>query len=156
MARSLLRIALLAVLVCSSAESARAADSGPAAVDAAWVKGMRANDADAVVKCYAPDAVAWLPDSPAAQGEKAIRSLYEGLLSANTVNDAVLSEVREKHARNVAVRWGKFLLTLTPKAGGDRIVMSGRFSEVLERRAGRWVYVVDHASAEPAATPATK
>jgi uncharacterized protein (TIGR02246 family) len=156
MARSLLRIALLAVLVCSSAESARAADTGPAAVDAAWVKGMKANDADAVVKCYAPDAVAWLPDSPAAQGEKAIRSLYEGLLSANTVNDAVLSEVREKHARNVAVRWGKFLLTLTPKAGGDRIVMSGRFSEVLERRAGRWVYVVDHASAEPAATPATK
>ena len=156
MARLLLPIALLAVLAFSFAESAPAADTGPAAVDAAWVKGMKANDADAVVKCYAPDAVAWLPNSPAAQGEKAIRSLYEGLLSANTVNDAVLSDVHEKHARNVAVRWGTFVLTLTPKAGGDRIVMSGRFSEVLERRAGRWVYVVDHASAEPTATPATK
>ena len=32
--------------------------------------------------------------------------------------------------------------------------MSGRFSEVAEKRNGRWVYVLDHASAEPAAAAA--
>ena len=156
MPRRAFSIGLLAVLGVFSALPALAADKGAAAVDAAWVKGMKANDIEAVMKCYAPDATAWLPDAPAARGEKAIRSAYEGLLSANTVKDAELSDVHEKSARGGAVRWGKFSLTLAPKAGGDPVVVNGRFSEVLERRKGRWVYVLDHASAEPSPPAAAK
>jgi hypothetical protein len=32
--------------------------------------------------------------------------------------------------------------------------MAGRYTDVQEKRNGRWVYVVDHASAEPEPAPA--
>ncbi|MCA1582638.1 MAG: hypothetical protein LC796_14850 [Acidobacteria bacterium] len=80
--------------------------AAPVTVDEAWAAAMKANDLDAVMRCYAPDAVAWLPD------------------------------------------------TLVPKASGKAVTMSGRFSEVAEKRNGRWVYVLDHASAEPAPSAA--
>jgi uncharacterized protein (TIGR02246 family) len=156
MRRWLVRFGVLAVLVMLCAPPGHAGESSPEAVDAAWVKAMKANDVDAVMKCYAPDAVAWLPGAPTAQGEKAIRASYEGLLSANTVMDAALSNVREKAAGDWAVRWGDFSMTLAPKSGGAPVVMIGRFTEVLERRAGGWVYTVDHASPEPPAMAGTK
>jgi uncharacterized protein (TIGR02246 family) len=132
------------------AARANAADSGAQIVDAAWISAIKANDIDAVMKCYAPDAIMWLPDAPTARGAKAIRAAYEGLLSANTVKDATLSEVTYRTVGKASLAWGNFSLTLVPKAGGDQVVMKGRFTEVAERRGGKWVYIVDHASAEPA------
>jgi uncharacterized protein (TIGR02246 family) len=129
---------------------ANAADSGAQIVDAAWISAIKANDIDAVMKCYAPDAIMWLPDAPTARGAKAIRAAYEGMLSANTVKDATLSEVTYRTVGKASLAWGNFSLTLVPKAGGDQVVMKGRFTEVAERRGGKWVYIVDHASAEPA------
>ena len=69
-----------------------AAEEGAKDVDAAWLKAVKANDVDAVVACYWPDAVMWLPDAPEARGEKAIRAAYAGLLGANTVVDASLTD----------------------------------------------------------------
>jgi len=137
------------LLLLVSVLVAHAADSPARAVDAAWVKAMKANDVDAVMKCYAPDAIAALPGAPLARGEKAIRATYEGLLSANTVSDASISEVGHRQFTGVATSWGTFSLTLTPKTGGSPTTMTGRYTEVLERRAGKWLYIVDHASADP-------
>ena len=141
---------ILASLALTCTLAADAADHGAAVVDAAWVKAMKANDLDGVLKCYASDAVLWLPNAPAARGAKEIRAAYEGLLSANTVKDATLSDVKYRSSGKTSTAWGRFSLTLAPKAGGDPAVMSGRFTEVAEQRDGRWVYIVDHASAEPA------
>ena len=126
-----------------------AADKGAGALDDAWMKAMKANDLEAVLACYAPDAVAWLPDSPEARGEKAIRAAYQGMLAANTIQAVTLTERNHKTAGKFSAAWGRFTLTLAPKAGGAPIVMKGRFTEVAELRGGRWVYVADHASAEP-------
>ena len=142
-------VVLLLVALAMTARS-YAAESGAQIVDAAWIAAVKANDLDAVMKCYAPDAVMWLPNAPSARGAKAIRAAYEGLLSANTVKDATLSDVTYRTVGNTSVAWGRFSLTLAPKAGGDPVVMTGRFTEAAERRGGRWVYIVDHASAEPA------
>ena len=141
---------VLLIVVC--ALPCRAQETGAKAVDAAWVKAMKANDLDAVMRCYAPDAVAWLPGAPMARGEKAIRSAYEGLLSANIVKDIALSEAEYKTMGDTSVAWGRFSLTLISKSGGNTVVMTGRFTEFAEQRSGRWVYIVDHASADPAAT----
>jgi len=141
-------VLLLGALVVTA--PADAAQSGAQIVDAAWIAAVKANDIGAVMKCYAPDAVMWLPNAPSARGAKAIRAAYEGLLSANTVKDATLSDVTYRTVGNTSVAWGRFSLTLAPKAGGDPVVMTGRFTEAAERRGGRWVYIVDHASAEPA------
>src|SRR5882672_1780850 len=83
---------LVLPLLLASALVVHAADSPTKEVDAAWVKAMKANDVDAVMKCYAPDAIAALPGAPLARGDKAIRATYEGLLSANAVTDVSISE----------------------------------------------------------------
>jgi uncharacterized protein (TIGR02246 family) len=147
--RSVFAVLLLLVALVVTARS-HAAESGAQIVDAAWIAAVKANDLEAVMKCYAPDAVMWLPNAPSARGAKAIRSAYEGLLSANTVKDATLSDVTYRTVGKTSVAWGRFSLTLAPKAGGDPVVMTGRFTEAAERRRGKWVYIVDHASAEPA------
>jgi ketosteroid isomerase-like protein len=50
-------------------------------------------------------------------------------------------------------------MTVEPKAGGAAQTMEGRFTSVAVRKGGKWMYVVDHASAPmpppaPAAAPA--
>ena len=146
-----LRTTVVALLMLACALPCYAADRGAQAVDAAWMKAMKANNLDAIMKCYAPDAIVWLPGMREARGEQAIRAAYQDLLSANTVKDAALSDAKYKTAGNMSVGWGKYSITLVPKAGGNPVVMTGRFSEVAEHHSGRWVYIVDHASAEPAA-----
>ena len=152
---SRLRISVLFLFLIASV-SGFAADTGAKSVDAAWMKAMKANDLEAVLACYASDAVAWLPDSPEARGAKAIRAEYEGLLAANTVQDVSLIDGHYKTSGSLSTGWGRFTLTLAPKAGGAPILMKGRFTEVAERQHGRWVYIADHASAEPTPPAAAK
>jgi uncharacterized protein (TIGR02246 family) len=133
-----------------------AAQEGVQVVDAAWEKAVEANDLDAVMACYAADAVAWLPDSPELKGKEAIRRSYEGLFAANTIKDASFTETHYATVGDRSVGWGRFSLTLVPKGSDKPVVATGRFTEVAERRDGRWVYVVDHASADPAPAAAPK
>jgi uncharacterized protein (TIGR02246 family) len=118
-------------------------------VDAAWVKAMKANDVDGVVKLYAKDAVAWFPGSPMLKGEKEIRGAFEGLLGGNIVKDAAITSMGHKKAGSAITGWGIWSLTLQPKAGGDASTMTGRYTDIVEKRNGKWVLVVDHASADP-------
>ena len=153
---SLPRITALAFLMVAFSLPCRAAETGAQSVDSSWIKAMKANDLEAVLKTYASDAVVWLPQVKEARGEKAIRSVYEGLLSANTITEVVLSETGYRTMGKVSVGWGRFSLTLAPKSGGSPVVMTGRYTDIAEQRGGRWVYVVDHASAEPAGTEGPK
>lgn len=146
---SRLRIPALFLFLFASALSGFAADIGAKSVDAAWMTAMKANDFEAVLACYAPEAVAWLPGSPEASGEKAISAAYQGLLSANTVQDVTITDTHYKTSGSLSVGWGRFTLTLAPKSGDAPIAMKGRFTVAAERRRGRWVYLADHASAEP-------
>ena len=151
-----LRVTALVFLIVTFSLPCRAAETGAQAVDSSWIKAMKANDLEAVLKTYAADAVVWLPQVKEARGEKEIRSAFEGLLSANTVKEVVLSETGYRTMGQVSVGWGRFSLTLAPKSGGSPVVMTGRFTEIAERKGGRWVYIVDHASAEPAGTEGSK
>ena len=145
---------LLACLLALMPLSALAADEGSKAVDAAWMKAMKANDMDAVVACYAPDAVMWFPNAPEARGTKAIRDIYAGYFDAYTVSDVVLPSSAYQTSGELSAGWGNFILTLQPKKGGDPVVMKGRFTDVAMRIGGKWLYVADHASATPAPPPA--
>src|SRR6267378_4015438 len=130
----LLRITALAFLIVTFSLPCRAAETGAQSLDSSWIKAMKANDLEAVMKTYAPDAVVWLPQ----------------------VKEVVLSETGYRTMGKVSVGWGRFSLTLAPKSGGSPVVMIGRFTDIAERRGGRWVYIVDHASAEPAGTEGSK
>ncbi len=134
------------------ATAALAAD-GPEALDAAWVKAMKAQDARAVAALYASDAVLWLPNTPEARGTKAISDAYAGLLGAYTVTDVSLTDGHYETVQNVGVASGHFMMTLQPKAGGVAVIMGGRYSSVAKKVDGQWRYVVDHASVEPPPAP---
>jgi ketosteroid isomerase-like protein len=153
-----IRTSLAAGLLLALAAPTLAAPSGVEDVDLAWKKAIVANDVEAVMACYAPDAVAWLPDMPEARGVTAIREGYKQLLGANTIKEATFSDTHYEIHGDRATGWGHFSLTLVPKSGdgaGKPVTMKGRFSEVAIKREGRWVYALDHASAEPAPAIAT-
>jgi len=145
------RVLILALLFSSmSLATATAAPDGAQAVDEAWRKAITANDLNAIIAVYAEDAVMWLPDAPEAKGREAIRKSYAGLLDANTVTAASLANTHYQTSGNLSVGWGNFTLTLSPKAGGNPVTLSGRFSVIARKEGGMWVYVVYHASAHPA------
>jgi len=131
--------------------SISAEDEGAKSVDAAWEKAMKAGDVDALVACYAPDAVVWFPGHREAKGHEAIRAVYQSLLADNNVTDVKMTNTHYDTVGDKSVGWGSFSITLTPKSGAAPSTMTGRFTEFCEKRDGRWVYVVDHASEEPPA-----
>ena len=148
-------VALFTVIAgLSIASLAQAKDTGAKSVDEAWVKAAKANSIDDLVALYSDDAVGWFPGSPEAKGAKAIRTAYEGWLNSTTIKDAVISDAHYHNAGKLSVGWGKITITTAEKATGKESTMTARFTAVVERQKdGRWLYVVDHASNEPAPPP---
>lgn len=140
---------VLALLVAGAATLAAAEPTGTEALDAAWMKAMKAGDVNAVMACYASDAVLWFPGSAEAKGEKAIRDEYTGFLGANTITDITITNAHHETLQNLSVGWANFSMTMQPKAGGAPATMHGRYTEVARKIDGKWKYVADHASADP-------
>jgi uncharacterized protein (TIGR02246 family) len=128
-----------------------AAESGLNETGTAWVKAFKANDLDAVVALYAPDAELFPPDAMQAKGKEAIRANYAGVFQNMTIQDVSVIEAEHETHGDISLSWGLFRVTMVPKAGGNPITMEGRFSDVSKRIGGKWMYVVDHASVAPPA-----
>jgi len=124
-----------------------AADSGAQALDNAFVKGVTAGDIEAVVALYAADATLYPPGEMAAKGRDAIRAVWGGFLSANKVTECRLYETGYRTSGDTSIGWGRFSMTFQPKAGGAPSTLEGRFSDVAVKKAGKWLYILDHASA---------
>jgi uncharacterized protein (TIGR02246 family) len=124
-----------------------AAESGSQALDNAFVKAVKAGDIEAVVGLYASDATLYPPGEMAAKGREAIRAVWGGFLSANTVTEARLYETAYRTSGDLSTGWGRFSMTVQPKAGGAPFTLEGRFTDVAVRKDGKWLYVADHASA---------
>jgi uncharacterized protein (TIGR02246 family) len=149
---------MLALLIFAAAAMPLAAADSTTdfadSVGAAWIKAVKAGDLDAVVRLYATDAVAWFPGETQHNGGAAIRESYKALFDTFIVVDAALSSSHHFGDAEHRTNWGNFSLTLKQKSDGKTVPMAGRYTDVQEKRNGRWVYVVDHASAEPELAPA--
>ena len=137
------------VLVACASLSAAAASDGPESVDQAWKKAMETGDVEALVACYATDGIGWFPDAPPVKGKEAIRQMFAPMLQANTVKVDFTNMHYHMCGSDMAVAWGEYTITVTPKAGGTGTTTTGRFSEALKKEGGKWVYAMDHASANP-------
>jgi uncharacterized protein (TIGR02246 family) len=146
----------LIALVLALAPMAHAADgpkaASPTGAGTAWLAAMKANDVDAIAACYDEKATLWMPEGARLDGRAAIRASFAEWLGAMTVVDAVLKNVSTETSGTLSSSWGEYALTMKPKAGGDPITMTGRFTDVSVKRNGRWVYIADHASPDPAMT----
>ena len=143
--------ALALVSLCGS--SLAFAANGIDGLDQAWRQAISANDLNGIVACYARDAMLWAPNAPLAKGVEAIRKSYSDLLAANTVTNAALTNTHYQMCGDLSIGWGEFTLSLSPKSGGNPTVLSGRFTAVAKKEDGKWRYIVDHASANPAPSP---
>jgi uncharacterized protein (TIGR02246 family) len=139
--------AALCILTALFSTPLFAADSGSQALDNAFVKAVKAGDIEAVVGLYASDATLYPPGEMAAKGRDAIRAVWGGFLSANTVTECRLSETGYRTTGDTSIGWGRFSMTVQPKAGGAPFTLEGRFSDVAVRKGGKWHYILDHASA---------
>jgi uncharacterized protein (TIGR02246 family) len=135
-------IGLAALSTAASAADATAGDC--------WTKAFVAGDADAVALCYAPDAVMWLPGGPMASGRDAIREGYKGFFGGNTIKSAVLTPMGGSTAGDTAVAWGTYTIVMVSKDSGAEVTEVGRYTDVQKKIDGRWQYIVDHASDDPA------
>jgi len=115
-------------------------------LDTAWIKAVKAGDADAMSKLYAPDASLYMPDEMEAKGREAIKASFTKFLEANTVREMTLAYNPLFSSGDLSVSSGRFTMTVVPKAGGAPQTMEGRFSSVAMKKGGKWMYVVDHAS----------
>jgi len=74
----------------------------------------------------------------------------------DTVTDARILETHAKTTGDLSSSWGRVSLTLTPKSGCAAATLEVRFTSLAVKRAGKWLYLVDHASmpAGPPSPPA--
>jgi ketosteroid isomerase-like protein len=140
----------VACLVLVAGFAAPVFASGAAdAVGDAWVKAVTASDLEAMMKLYAEDAIAWFPQEPEHNGAAAIRASYKDLFDNYKVTSAALTNRHSEGDAKHQSHWGNFSLSVTQKSDGKNMTWTGRYTDVTELRKGHWVYVADHASAEP-------
>ena len=144
-ARNRLGVALLA---CGIAFAAGAAEP-PSASDC-FVAGFKSGNADTVGACYAEDAIMWFPGGSMAKGRAAIRDGFAHFLGTVTVKDMVLTPIGEIAMGDTKTTWGTYAITVVDKATKAESVQHGRFTDVSRKIDGRWLYIVDHPSDDPA------
>ena len=146
---NLFAMAGLMALLASPTLAAKTSDSA----QACWQPAFKAGNADAVSKCYAPDAVFWLPGAPMMKGRDAIREGYAGFFAAFTIKSVKLVEMGHSRRGDEASSWGSFTIFSVAKADGKEVKEVGHYTDVSRKIGGRWLYVVDHASDDPAPAP---
>lgn len=117
-------------------------DSGEKFVDTVWAyeEAFQAGEVDRVIEFYAPDAVSLPPGYPPSVGREAIEADLTGFFGEFDLErefDLVDYEV----AGDNATRLGEWTQTLTPKAGGDPIVETGRCVLGWRKINGEWKVV---------------
>jgi uncharacterized protein (TIGR02246 family) len=129
--------------------------TGVKSLDAAWTKAILAGDATALASLYADDAVLAMPGTPAAKGGKAIAELFAGLVKDTKITEFVLMDSHYQTSGHLSAGWGRYKMTMVPKAGGAPTTETGTYCGVATEKNGVWKYVSDNAAADPA-PPATK
>ena len=140
-------LSLAALQVTAAPPPRVAAEDALRALDDKFVEDFNKKDENALVSYYAADAIVMDPGPELwIKGHDSIRkSLHEMLagmdLVAFRIHDA------SYHVAG-SVGWGTGLWNMTvrdPKTHATE-ELAGRFSDIFERRGGKWVCVVDHAS----------
>lgn len=140
-------------LLCGGALAAggavAAAEPGQSAGDC-FVAAFKAGNADAVAACYAEDALMWFPGGPLATGRAAIRDGFAQYLAGVTVKDVELKELGRHATSDTVAAWGTYAFRTVDKATQAETLHRGRFTDVQKKIDGRWLYIVDHPSDDPA------
>ena len=154
MKRAVLFVLYLALAASPSFAADATKATGVKSLDAAFTKAILAGDAAALAALYADDAVLAMPGMPAARGGKAIAELFAGLVKDVKVTEFVLSDSRFETSGHLSAGWGRYKMTMVPRAGGAPTTETGTYCGVATGKNGVWKYISDNAAADP--TPPAK
>lgn len=142
-----LSLALATGLVATAATAARADEHGGArSLDEQLAAAFVADDLDAAVALYAPDAVLFDIGGPPAVGTAQIRAALAGFVTAFDILEFHYDDAHYETTGNLSTGWAVFTAIVTPRGGGPVFPITGRSTTVARLVEGRWYYVHDHAS----------
>ncbi len=112
-----------------------------AAVNTIWGQyssSLNSGDLDAWLSLWTEDGVAMPPGEPSVIGKDRIRERNKAVLDRFTFSMGITNE-EVGVAGDWAFARGTYKATLTPKAGGEAIVVDGKYMSILQRQAdGSW------------------
>ena len=161
--RGIIRSALAAGLVVVVTACAPAAPKGPTpeemvaaanALDQKFLEAFNKADLDGLMAVYwnSPNLVSFGPGGMGSHGWEATKAEMAGMFKTMPGGKLEFTDTHNEVAGDVVVGWGHWKVT-APAPKGPAQVIEGRYSDVKALRDGKWVYLMDHASA-PLAAPA--
>ena len=155
-------LVLGAALVRARVEAAPAPDTPAQLLEAAkkldadFVAAFNRGDVDAVMAHYwkSPELTIYPPDTMELLGWEAGKKGFAEMAVNMKGAQLAMKDPKNRVAGEVVLGSGRWTLTMTGP-DGKPMVLEGRYSDVKEKKDGRWVYTVDHASA-PLPPPSAK
>ena len=117
------------------------------ALSARFEEAFNNEDIDALAACYwdDPAVLSMPPGNMVVKGHEGIRADFKAFLEGTNVKRFKLRKPQYRVVGDSVIGWGKFRLTTLPSIGPE-VTIDGRYLEVIEKKNGEWVYVLDHAS----------
>jgi ketosteroid isomerase-like protein len=124
-------------------------------VDDKFAEAFNKEDLEGVLAFYADDAT-MIDPGPGLwyRGKEEIRKSWGDFLAAVESPKIVLHDFTYTVKGEVGYCAGLFDISFKDAKSGQMVQMTGRASSVFEKRGGKWVYVIDHASVPVPPPPA--
>jgi uncharacterized protein (TIGR02246 family) len=134
-------LAFVAVLACGSQPPRPSVEEDTQAITAvsdARAQAFNNSDADGIAVHFTDDGLLMAPGKPATSGRQAVRAYYQSIFDEYVPElESHYEEVRV--SGDLAYGRGFAKVRLTPKAGGDTVVSTSKYLNILQRQAdGSW------------------
>jgi ketosteroid isomerase-like protein len=125
--------------------------------DQGFTKAVNSKDVEGIMKYYwnSPDLIAFYPDSEY-KGYDAVKKSWEDFFKNAAEVHLTITDSHVKIVNNsTAYDWGHFEFSVRSLNPPDTMKAKGRFLEIWEKKEGKWVLTVDHASSPMPPPPPT-
>jgi ketosteroid isomerase-like protein len=147
-------LALAAASIVSAGD-----DSSPDATfragTAEWIAAYNAGNVDRILALYAEDAMVMPPEAPVASGHAAIREFLTKDIASSKAAGITLTDISSGSTTGTSGDLGWHTGTFAVLDANGKTVGTGKYSEIWQRNAGKWMIIRDMWNNDaPAAAPA--
>ena len=157
------RISIVIILAaflfaCSPAqqgESPEAMVAGAKALDEQFVTAFNSGDVDAVMACYwnSPDLINYPPDQMQVRGFDNVKQGFMQMTEHMKGATMQMTDMDYIVAGDKVIGHGMWKMSI-PDGSGGMMDVEGRYTDVKMNKDGKWVFIMDHASAPMPPPPA--